>query len=692
MTLKIKNITTRNFLSTGNITQSVNLDSDTLTLILGENLDLGGGASKNGCGKSALIQAVSYALYGASLNGIKKDDLINHTNNKNMMVSLDFESNGKEYRIERGRKPAVLRLYVDGKMNEADDQSQGDSRETQDMIERILNMSHDMFKQVVALNTYNEPFLAMKAGDQRTVIEQLLGVTILSEKAEAIKELMKDNRSKIQSEEFRINALLEANKRVTTQIDSLKLRQTAWSRKKNEDLAGLVAEYTRLESIDFDQELKNHDLLSEYTAQTNKNAQFESVVVKHTAWDTKHAYELTSIEQKIKTLSSIDIDVELNAHTDLVTYNEGVVKNREINSKISQHTAELIRNTNLLPKLKTEIESLEQHKCHACGQEVHDDNHSTILNSKLSQLSEVEASLTISQQAITDLTTTIVDVGTKPTPHNALQSQAMKHEAELNALSTSLLDKMSECNPYDEEMMRLAEEFKDLGVKPVTLYSTVTEASKWLNTKQNLVTQMEQKHNEADPYADQISEMCAAMLQTVNYDEVNRLTSIVDHQKFLVDLLTNKDSFVRKKIIDQNLVFLNGRLAFYLDKLGLPHTVKFQNDLSVEISELGREISYGNLSRGESSRVILALSMSFRDVFEGLYQPINVLFVDEILDSGMDMIGTDNAINMFKDMSINRNKSIWVVSHKDEVVIKVPSILKVVKSNGFTTYHTDSTM
>jgi len=153
--------------------------------------------------------------------------------------------------------------------------------------------------------------------------------------------------------------------------------------------------------------------------------------------------------------------------------------------------------------------------------------------------------------------------------------------------------------------------------------------------------------------------------------------------------LTSKDSFIRKKIIEQNLSYLNTRLTYYLDRIGLPHTVVFQNDLSVSIEELGRELDFDNLSRGERNRLILSMSWAFRDVYESLYQPINMLFIDEMIDSGMDTQGVENSLGLLKHMSRERHKSIWLVSHRDELAGRVENILKVVKENGFTNYNTD---
>ena len=186
-------------MSVGNTTQAVQFDRNDLTLVLGQNLDLGGDdtGARNGTGKTTIINALSYALYGAALTNIRKDNLINKTNGKNMLVTIEFEKDSIDYKIERGRKPNTMAFYVGGQEQQITDESQGDSRETQAEIERMLGMSHDMFKHIVALNTYTEPFLALKANDQRAIIEQLLGITMLSEKADALKEQLKATKDTI---------------------------------------------------------------------------------------------------------------------------------------------------------------------------------------------------------------------------------------------------------------------------------------------------------------------------------------------------------------------------------------------------------------------------------------------------------------------------------------------------------------
>ena len=261
--IQLRDLTVKNFMSVGNTTQAIDFDRSDLTLVLGENLDMGGDGSRNGTGKTTIINALSYALYGQALSNIRKDNLVNKTNAKHMLVSLDFSVGGQQYRIERGRKPNVLKFYVNQEDKSSDD-AQGDSRETQEAIERVLGMSHDMFQHIVALNTYTPPFLSLKANEQRTIIEQLLGITLLSERADRIKELNKATKDSIQTEELRIRAVQEANKRIEEQIQSLEKRQTLWIRKQAEDVAALSQGISDLEHINIDTEVQSHRDLEAY--------------------------------------------------------------------------------------------------------------------------------------------------------------------------------------------------------------------------------------------------------------------------------------------------------------------------------------------------------------------------------------------------------------------------------------------
>jgi len=669
--IHIKNLTVKNFMSVGNATQGIDFDRKDLTLVLGENLDLGGDGSRNGTGKTTIINALSYALYGQALSNIRKDNLVNKTNGKNMLVSLDFVVNGTEYKIERGRKPNVLRFYVNNQAQVSTDEAQGDSRETQDAIERVMNMSHDMFKHVLALNTYTEPFLSLKANDQRNIIEQLLGITLLQE-------------------EFRIRAEQEANKRIEEQIESLKRRQVLWQKKYDSDVAYLVAQYDDLAKIDIEVELLAHKDLAVWTTRKQQQDAYTALVGRQTAWKQKQNKDISELELTYTNLSHIDITAELQAHVDLAAYTQRAKDIADLEKLIARCVADEAREQKTIDKLRVEIEELKNHKCYACGQDFHDDNHETVLATKEKALQEaaLQALSTNGQwMENTDALTALGVLGAKPTTHYKTETEAIRHSSELENIQHKIDAKRAETDPYDEQ---LAEHTPvEVGTQPVTYYDTEAQAVDHRSRMNTLLTQIATKGEEKDPYTEQIVEMQQQALQTVSYDTLNDLTRLQEHQDFLLKLLTSKDSFVRKKIIDQNLSYLNSRLTHYLDRIGLPHTVKFQNDLSVMIEELGRELDFDNLSRGERNRLILSMSWAFRDVWESLYSPINLLFIDELIDNGLDTQGVENALALLKKMSRERHKSIWLVSHRDELAGRVENILKVVKENGFTSYNTD---
>jgi DNA repair exonuclease SbcCD ATPase subunit len=582
--IKIKNLTVRNFMSVGNTTQAIDFDRQDLTLVLGENLDLGGDGSRNGTGKTTIINALSYALYGTALSNIRKDNLVNKTNGKGMLVSLEFTSGSQDFKIERGRKPNVLKFYVNNEEKVITDEAQGDSRETQDAIEQTLGLSHDMFKHIMALNTYTEPFLSLKANDQRTIIEQLLGITQLSERADRIKELNKETKDGIQQEEFRIRAVQEANRRIEEQIENLRRRQKLWT--------------------------------------------------------DKHATDIQELEKALAALKNIDIEAEIQAHQAHKTWDQKRKDINDLSGQISRTKLDLDRENKTISKLSKEIETLESNECHTCGQPFHDHKHQSVLANKQADLV-------------------------------AARTAGQAHTATLAELQTAL------------------EGLGTLGKPPKMFYDNEADAIQHQATVANLEQQIANKTAETDPYTEQIEEMNAQALQEVTYDTLNELTRLQEHQDFLLKLLTSKDSFIRKKIIEQNLSYLNARLTHYLDRVGLPHTVVFQNDLTVSIEELGRELDFDNLSRGERNRLILSMSWAFRDVFESLYQPINLLFIDEMIDNGLDTAGVESALALLKQMSRDRHKSIWLVSHRDELTGRVENILKVIKENGFTSYNTD---
>jgi DNA repair exonuclease SbcCD ATPase subunit len=585
--LIIKDLTVKNFMSVGNAVQAIKFDNKHLILVLGENMDLGGddAGARNGTGKTTIINALSYVFFGEALTNIRRDNLVNKTNNKDMLVSVNFVKNNVTYTIERGRKPQILKFYANNiEQNTDSDEAQGENRETQKEINILLGMTHAMFKNIIALNTYTQPFLATKQAEQREIIEQLLGITLLSQKADLLKEQQKATKTEITEEKIKIDSQLVSNERIQESIESLKIRSNAW--------------------------------------QTQKDA------------------DIQKFNEAIAELEKVDITKELNAHKRLQKHNENYIKLLSLQKEKAYHEDSFTKAKNTVEKTESDLEYAQQAKCPTCEQPLHDEKHKHLTNKLTITLTESKTDVEKVKSGLVKIQQSIDNIG-------------------------------------------------DLGNTPDTYYDNIDEAYNHRSSLKDLKRQLSQAETKHDPYEEQVVELNKSAIQKISYVKINEIEDLYRHQDFLYKLLTAKDSFIRTRIIEQNLTYLNQRLAFYLGQVRLPHTVTFQSDLTVQIEELGRELDFDNLSRGERNRLILSLSWAFRDVWESLYQQINLLFIDELVDAGMDISGVESAMAVLKDMSRTQQKNIFLISHKDELVSRVDSVLKVVKENGFTSYAND---
>ena len=574
-------------MSVGNATQSINFANKNLVLVIGENLDLGGddAGARNGTGKTTIINALSYVFYGEALTNIRRDNLVNKTNEKGMLVSVKFVKNDVEYTIERGRKPGIFKFFANNiEQNVESNEAQGENRETQQEINKLIGMTHAMFKNIIALNTYTQPFLATKQAEQREIIEQLLGITLLSQKADLLKEKIKASKNELIEEKYKIDSKIASNEKIQESIESLKIRSSAWQKQREEDIQ--------------------------------------------------------KFQEAIAELDKVDIKTELDAHKRLQKHNENYIKLLSLQKEKAYHEDSYTKAKNTVEKTEGDLEYAAQQKCPTCEQELHDDKH---------------------EQLVTKLKTTLTE---SKEYTSKLESDLAKIQQDIDVIG-------------------------ELGNTPDTYYDSIDEAYNHKGSLKDLKRQLEQTDKKDDPYAEQIEELTKKAIQKIDYIKVNEIEDLNRHQEFLYKLLTAKDSFIRTRIIEQNLTYLNQRLAYFLGKVKLPHTVVFQPDLTVCIEELGRELDFDNLSRGERNRLILSLSWAFRDVWESLYQQINLLFIDELVDAGMDISGVESSMAVLKEMSRTQQKNIFLISHKDELVSRVNSVLKVVKENGFTNYAND---
>lgn len=180
-----KDLRFKNFLSTGNKFTEIKLNETNTTLVLGSN----------GAGKSTMLDALTFVLFGKPYRKINKPQLINAANEKDMVVEVDFSIGRKEYKIVRGMKPNIFEVYIDDVMLDQDSRMKDHQKYLE---ENILKLNYKSFTQVVVLGSSNfTPFMQLSAADRRRIIEELLDIKIFSIMNDLLKVRKSDNKDQI---------------------------------------------------------------------------------------------------------------------------------------------------------------------------------------------------------------------------------------------------------------------------------------------------------------------------------------------------------------------------------------------------------------------------------------------------------------------------------------------------------------
>lgn len=759
--IKLTKLSIRNFMSFGNVPQVLDLSEFPMTLIQGINRDKtdnepesetdieNASASlsekpSNGSGKSSILSALNYVIFGESIaNKIKKSNLVNKINKKNLEVSLEFEKDGTQYRIERGRSPEYLRFFVNG-----EDLAQGENKDTQEDINKAIGMSPDLFYQICLMTASAPTFMEMNAAGQREIIEQLLGVQILTDKAEKLKEKVKEVKQIIATEEVRLATVKSANDEI---IKRNEIQKADYQNKLNEYEANRnkkVEEYEKgykvLAEVDIEKEIENHKFNESVNQIIADNAKITLDKNENTKKLDSLNINLTNIKNSLESLSKINIEDEIKKHKEIESIQE---KNKEVSTKILEESNKLndvdrqlievshtltnlaqqnIGITNETKQLNEKIESenkiikdneenlkkIENNTCPTCGAKLTSENTKLsekynesikVSNEKISgfrnqitendnKLKEIKDRIDVQKKlesSITENKTTISKGITElqgkiikdlPSVYYKDIKDVYEHQNKINLLN-------SEIEKTNKDIEEINKVIAGLVVKPVpekvkTFYETMQQAMVHSETMKNMQEQIDKIKKEENPYTELLKK--CEKVELMPYDESLKKSSEDDlnHLDFLVKLLTNKDSFVRKKIVEQNLAYLNLKIKNYLQMMGSLHVVIFNPDLSFDITKFGESFDFAGLSRGEKTSVILALNFAFRDLYELINEPINVMFVDELIDNGLDKYSASNVISILQKYS-EQNKNIFVVSHRKDIQARMNRILTVVMELGF---------
>lgn len=759
--IKLTKLSIRNFMSFGNVPQVLDLSEFPMTLIQGINrdktdnepeseIDIENASSSlsekpsNGSGKSSILSALNYVIFGESIaNKIKKSNLVNKINKKNLEVSLEFEKDGTQYRIERGRSPEYLRFFVNG-----EDLAQGENKDTQEDINKAIGMSPDLFYQICLMTASAPTFMEMNAAGQREIIEQLLGVQILTDKAEKLKEKVKEVKQIIATEEVRLATVKSANdeiiKRNEIQKADYQNKLNEYETNRNKKVEEYEKGYKVLAEVDIEKEIENHKFNESVNQIIADNAKITSDKNENTKKLDSLNINLTNIKNSLESLSKINIEEEIKKHKEIESIQE---KNKEVSTKILEESNKLndvdrqlievshtltnlaqqnIGITNETKQLNEKIESenkiirdneenlkkIENNTCPTCGAKLTGENTKLsekynesikVSNEKISgfrnqitendnKLKEIKDRIDVQKKlesSITENKTTISKGITElqgkiikdlPSVYYKDIKDVYEHQNKINLLN-------SEIEKTNKDIEEINKVIAGLVVKPVpekvkTFYETMQQAMVHSETMKNMQEQIDKIKKEENPYTELLKK--CEKVELMPYDESLKKSSEDDlnHLDFLVKLLTNKDSFVRKKIVEQNLAYLNLKIKNYLQMMGSLHVVIFNPDLSFDITKFGESFDFAGLSRGEKTSVILALNFAFRDLYELINEPINVMFVDELIDNGLDKYSASNVISILQKYS-EQNKNIFVVSHRKDIQARMNRILTVVMELGF---------
>lgn len=267
----------KNFLSTGNVFTTIQLDKHASSLIVGEN----------GAGKSTLLDALTFALFGKPYRSINKPQLINSVNGKDCLVELEFTIADKKYLIRRGIKPAIFEIFVDGDLLNQD----AKSKDYQDTLEKtILKMNYKSFTQIVILGAASfTPFMQLSAADRRAVIEDLLDIQIFTNMNAIVKEKVSSLKTEISEMKIRLDSVKEKIDLHKSHIDEMKKNTKDIIEKKKNQLEEHKVALRQLEKIKEDVSAEIEVLLED---------------VSDTAFTVEKEKKLTAYEVKIETTKS----------------------------------------------------------------------------------------------------------------------------------------------------------------------------------------------------------------------------------------------------------------------------------------------------------------------------------------------------------------------------------------------------
>ena len=557
----------KNLLSTGNVFTEVALDKSATTLVCGEN----------GAGKTTMLDAITFVLYGKPFRNINIPQIVNSINGKDCVVEIEFTVNGSTYKVTRGLAPKVFVIEKDGK---AIDQT-ANVKDYQAILEgHILKMNYKTFCQVVILGSTNYvPFMRLAAADRRGVVENLLDIDVFSKMNDLLKTRLSETK--------------EALREVDTEINTLKLRI--------EHKADLIQKI----------EDKSDSQLDSYAASS--------------------AEEQKTLDELLQKKAVLQEELlAIGASPDAVN------KGREAVNQLAALRKQMISG---IKKANEEREFYQQNEdCPVCKHDLPQTFRDDMIVKKQSRHTELETALA------------------------QLEVMIAKEKSNLEQL-------LSGVESADKKKTEITKSD-----------SAIASSKKYLKQLQDLADKVQREKASIKTEQDDMT----ILRGQEDGAEANKKSLVEDLHTMEIATVLLKDSGIKRKIIRKYIPALNKIINKYLISMDFFAQFTLNEDFNEIIKSRHRdEFSYDNFSEGEKLRIDLSLLLAWRDIARMKNcANTNLLILDEVFDSSLDAVGTEEVIKILQSMGSSNN--IFVISHKsDQLLDKFQNILTYKKVNNF---------
>ena len=563
-----KVVTWKNFLSTGNTPIEIVLNNSPSTLIIGDN----------GSGKSTVLDALTFGLFGKPFRRIKKDQLVNSVNGRDCIVEIYFDIGKRKYLIIRGIKPTRFEIYMDGKLLNQD----ASAKDYQKQLENnILKLNHRSFTQVVILGSSSFiPFMQLTAASRREVVEEILDIKVFSLMNYILKQRIKGNKESSQDIKYE-NELLEH--KVTLQENKIS------------------------ESKD-----KSKTSLKELEKKMKKN------------WD-----DMEKLENEVKALNVWVTEWE----KDIIPKHKKVKNDR---TQLNNIKYRMEHKTN---KAEQEIDFFKNNdECPTCDQHIDEKFKSKAIEERTNKM-------VVSACAMVSLDAQLTEMDSRIGLYEKIEKDKQEHEVNIAKKNTSVESILN----FNEDVSK---QINDIQTSGTLLAEDKTRLQEYREDSKRIKGEKEKIQDQA------------------NYLNIAK------------QLL--QDSGIKTKIIKKYLPIMNKLVNSFLNQLEFQ--VKFELDEQFNETIKSRyrdEFAYANFSEGEKMRIDLALLFTWRQIAKMKNSTnTNLLILDEIFDSSLDVNGTDEFLKILNTLS---NENIFLISHKSDLnVDKFDSLIRFEKIQNFT--------